>query len=92
MIKCAILLVVTLFLFTQTVEAKILPQAKGATVVKASGGTGIGIYPKLRGDRRALIVNFSNLRNASQVSYSLYYKTSVQDEGAMGDAMTAGAA
>lgn len=72
--------------FTKTADAKILPQAKktvqkSTTAVKVSG---IGVYPRLRADRRALIVNFTNLQNAKAVSYFLTYKTNVQDEGAMG--------
>lgn len=78
-----------LFLFfSKTVEAKLLPQARGSvqksTSVKNVGGTGISVYPKLRSDRRALIVNFANLQNVSAVSYALIYKTNTQDEGAIG--------
>lgn len=79
-----------IFLFTGSVEAKVLPQAK-STVQKTTPqknttatGTSINVSPKLRSDRRALIVSFSNLQNASAVSYSLTYGTSTQDEGAMG--------
>ena len=77
----------------KTVEAKVLPQykksvQKSTTSAKVSG---IGVYPRLRSDRRALIVNFTNLQNASAVSYFLTYKTGVQDEGAMG-ALTLGGA
>lgn len=63
-----------------------LPQARGVqkTTPKGVAGTGINVYPVLRGDRRALNVNFSNLQNATSVSYLLTYKTSIQDEGAMG--------
>lgn len=75
-------------LFNKNVEAKVLPQSlKGgskAAVTKSSGGTGIGVTPRLRGDRRALIVSFSNLQNAKSVSYSLTYNTSLQQEGAIG--------
>ena len=83
------LLLITLFfllLFTKDVDAKILPQAqKGQkAVTQSTGGTGIGVSPRLRGDRRALIVYFSNLQNASYVSYLLTYKTSTQNEGAGG--------
>lgn len=78
-----IFLVLPLFFFVQTAEAKILPQSKKAsTVIKQSSG--INVYPKLRGDRRALFITFTNLQNASAVSYFLTYKTSTQDEGAMG--------
>ncbi len=70
----------------KTVEAKVLPQAKKSVQKSTSAAkvSGIGVYPRLRADRRALIVNFTNLQNASAVSYFLTYKTNIQDEGAMG--------
>ena len=63
-----------------------LPQASKATKSLSVGRAAAGIYitPKLRRDRKALIVYFSGLQNATSVSYVLTYKTSVQDEGAMG--------
>lgn len=87
-VVASILLIV---LNIKTVEAKVLPQAKksvqkSTSAVKVSG---IGVYPRLRVDRRALIVNFTNLQNAGAVSYFLTYKTNIQDEGAMG-ALTLG--
>lgn len=85
----------SLFFFTKPVEAKVLPQAKGIqkSVVKNVTGTGISVFPQMRADRRALIVRFANLQNATSVSYLLTYKqslpssdgkTNIQDEGAMG--------
>lgn len=73
-------------IFTKSIEAKVLPQAKksGKTAVVKSSGSTIGVSPRMRGDRRALIVNFSNLQNASSVSYFLTYKQSGQQEGARG--------
>lgn len=88
--KFSILLIVifSLFILTKNAEAKVLPQAaksgKQTAVTKKSTGTGISVSPRLRGDRKALIVNFSNLQNATAVSYLLTYKTSTQEEGAMG--------
>lgn len=74
-----------LFIFPQTSQAKVLPQAAktGAktAVVKSAG---ISVSPKLRADRRAIIVNLSNLQNAKSVSYSLTYSTAIQQEGAIG--------
>jgi hypothetical protein len=67
-----------------TVEAKTLPQTKGASVSKAVASSGIGVYPRLRSDRRALNINFSNLGNAKQVAYMLTYNTQAQNEAAMG--------
>lgn len=75
------------FVFTPQIQAKVLPQAtKSNANPKAakSTGTTIGVYPKLRSDRKALVVNYSNLQNASSVSYLLRYKTNIQEEGAMG--------
>lgn len=87
-IQLILLLFLSLFFFSKTIEAKVLPQARNlqssGSVPKTAVVAGISVSPKLRGDRRALIVNFGNLQNASAVSYSLTYKTSTQDEGAMG--------
>lgn len=95
--RAFLLVVFTLFSLslTTSVEAKVLPQAKSGAVVKSTGrGSTISVYPKLRKDRKALNVNFSNLLNASKVSYLLIYKhsfegsdpykTNGQEEGAMG--------
>lgn len=85
----ALLTVSYFFLLTQSVEAKVLPQAQ-KSVVKAPAAksakatTGIGVSPKIRADRRALNVSFSNLQNATAVSYLLTYTTNSQQEGAMG--------
>lgn len=83
------LILITTFLFVTTAEAKVLPQAKtgkqkSVSTAKNVKASGIGIVPKLRSDRRALMVNFSSLQNAAAVSYLLTYKTSIQDEGVMG--------
>lgn len=88
MIKLVILLLLILsFTLTETTHAKLLPQAKSTTqktVTKKVQGSSIGVFPKLRKDKKALIVIFQNLQNASAVSYMLTYRTSVQEEGAMG--------
>lgn len=77
--------ILSTFIYVNTVEAKVLPQAsKASKSTSVAKTTGIGITPKLRADRRALIVYFSNLQNAKSVSYSLTYSTSIQEEGAMG--------
>lgn len=84
--KLLFLLLISPFFLSTMAEAKVLPQAK-VGVKKAIApvkSAGIGVSPRLRSDRRALLVNFSNLQNASAVSYLLTYKTSTQDEGAMG--------
>ncbi len=72
-------------IFSNNIEAKVLPQAKTSTktVIKTIS-TGINITPRLRTDRRALIVYFSSLQNAASVSYMLTYDTSIQQEGAGG--------
>ena len=75
------------FSLLQTAEAKLLPQAARSISKPATGlvtSSGINVTPRLRKDRRALVVYFSNLQNAASVSYSLTYNTSTQQEGAMG--------
>ena len=74
------------FIFSTNIEAKVLPQAAKATskTITKTVGTGINITPRLRTDRRALIVYFSSLQNATSVSYMLIYDTSIQQEGAGG--------
>lgn len=68
--------------------AKVLPQSIKKDVkinsIKTAPSANILISPHLRSDHRALNIYFANLQNASAVSYLLTYKTSVQDEGAIG--------
>lgn len=77
-----IIILFSVFLFAKTAEAKVLPQA--AKGVVTSTGTGINVTPRLRSNKRAVIVYFSNLQNAKSVSYALTYNTSDQQEGAIG--------
>lgn len=73
--------------YATDVKAKVLPQAAKAGVKSSLGkssGSTINVYPKLRSDRRALNVNFSNLQNAKSVSYMMVYQTNGQEEAAMG--------
>ena len=75
--------------FVNSIEAKTLPQSKQnsgkqTTSVKQSTGTGINVSPVVRKDKKALVVYFSNLQNAKEVSYVLTYATREQQEGAMG--------
>jgi hypothetical protein len=80
------ILLFSLIIFPVIAEAKVLPQAVKSTVKQAvkSTGTTIGVVPRLRADRRAVIVNFSNLQNTRSVSYMLVYKHDGQEEAAMG--------
>lgn len=90
-----LLLLFSVFFLVSPSEAKVLPQAKSlqgsGSTVKNVTVTGIGVFPRLRNDRRALIVNFTNLQNAAAVSYALTYETSSQNEGAMGSLSLGGA-
>lgn len=74
---------------------KILPRAKTGTS-KTSAGVGsgkIGVAARFRGDRLAIIVNFSNLTSAKIVNYTLSYATRGTTQGAGGsiDPKTTGA-
>lgn len=87
-------IVLILFVFNaysqEANAAKILPQSKLSkkAVSKKFVGTGVIVTPKLRSDRKALLVYFGNLQNAKSVSYMLIYKTSGQQEGAGGSINT----
>lgn len=83
-IKAIILTLLSLFFLTTVADAKVLPQAKKSSPSKVIKSAGISVSPRIRADRRALNVNFSNLQNASAVSYALTYNTGTQPEGAMG--------
>lgn len=86
-ISIALFILFSLFVIVENTQAKVLPQvAKSGskTTVKSSVGSGINVTPRLRSDKRAVIVYFSNLQNASSVSYTLTYNTSAQQEGAIG--------
>lgn len=73
--------------YTEDVQAgKVLPQAKSSkktTSLKTSSSS-ISVTPKLRADRKALLIYFGNLQNAANVSYMLIYQTGGQEEGAGG--------
>lgn len=63
--------------------AKILPRFKNAVrPVSSSGSPGVSV--KLRLDRQALLVYFSNLNKARSVSYTLSYQTNGREEGVAG--------
>lgn len=81
-----LLMLFSIFPIAKDAQAKILPQARGISQKSnfSTKGTGISVSPRLRGDRKALVVSFANLQNASAVSYALTYKTAIQEEGAIG--------
>lgn len=90
MLKLVILFITLILVLPKSVEAKVLPQsAKQGTKVVRTGST-ISVSAKMRPDRRALNVFFSNLQNAKSVSYMLTYRTSEQEEAAMGALNLAG--
>lgn len=68
--------------------AKVLPrfQSSGGKVgpKKASGGGGVYSSARLRGDRKAVNVSFSNLGAARDVTYILTYQTNGKEEGISG--------
>lgn len=90
-------IIFSFLLFLLTVQgvdaAKLLPQArKGITTTsqKVGASSALTVSPKLRGDRKALNVYFNNLQAARSVSYTLYYATNGQQEGAGGTISTSG--
>ena len=78
---------ISVFFVVSSVHAKVLPRFAGSAS-KSTGGkvvsSSVGINPRLRTDRKALNVYFSNLGKAKSVSYTLMYQTNGRDEGAGG--------
>lgn len=78
------------FSFAGNASAKrLLPQVKppnipGTSVATSSKTKGVNVSVKFRGDRRAIIVTFSNLSIASSVNYTLSYSTRRTTQGASG--------
>ena len=75
------------FVFTGSVEAKLLPRFKGSGNVgkrQATSYSGLIISPKIRSDRLALILNISNLQKVNSVTYTLMYQTNGEDQGISG--------
>lgn len=80
-----IILLVSIF-SQKSYALKVLPQSKTANkqVSFKPSSAAVSITPKLRRDRKAIIVYFGNLKNAESISYMLVYKTNGQEEGAGG--------
>ena len=73
------------FILLENVEARVLPRfnkSKGT-----AGGvvySGLTASARLRSDRKALLVSFSNLQKVKNVTYTLMYQTGGKDEGVSG--------
>lgn len=76
------------FLNVSLADAKLLPQAKGSSLTAktkmVNSNKSTSVFPKLRKDKKALIVSFGNLGFAKSVEYSLIYRTQDHEEGAGG--------
>lgn len=81
-----ITIAIFLMIFPFEAYAKVLPQSRGSkkAIAPRSVGQRIVVTPRLRNDRKALLVSFGNLQNATTISYMLVYKTNGQQEGAGG--------
>lgn len=86
--KKAILFLFFIIFFMQPeiVFAKVLPQAKGATkqTTVRPAGNNVTVSARLRRDKHALNIYFSNVQKATGVSYTLTYQTQDKQEGAGG--------
>lgn len=80
-----ILLILIKFLIISNVEASLLPRFRSlARTARRGSYSGILVSPRLRSDRKALIVNFANLKKVKNVTYTLIYQTNGRDEGVSG--------
>lgn len=74
------------FLFFFSVNSSVFAAAKKPAAKSTSKD--ISVSYALRRDKKALIVNFGNLKNAKSVLYTLIYTTNGRQEGAGGSVKT----
>ncbi len=85
--KIILLLVIGgVFFFTGDVEAKLLPRFTNInkSVRQRVVSSGLVVSPKLRSDRRAIVLTLSNLQKVKNVTYTLMYQTDGVDQGVGG--------
>lgn len=78
-----IFIIIALFIFTQS-QPVLAKKSLFKQTSPGTSGNSVIISPKLRSDRLALIVNFSNLLTAKSVSYSLTYNSQGVAQGIAG--------
>lgn len=86
------LLVILLLLYLVAVpfvEAKVLPRFKKQSFSRAAVSS-FTLSPRLRGDRKAIIIYFNNLSTVTGVTYTLIYQTDGKDEGVSGSVDSSG--
>ncbi|MBI4009205.1 hypothetical protein HY357_03160 [Candidatus Roizmanbacteria bacterium] len=85
--KRRISLLVLFFLFFvsfSSVEARLLPRYRSGGKKVTAASSGLIVSPRLRADRRAILIFFSNLNKSKSLSYTLIYQTNGKDEGVGG--------
>jgi hypothetical protein len=78
-----ILLIFGVF-FPSEIYGRLLPRFAQGGGGKRVAASGLVVGARLRGDRRALNVTFSNLPKVRNVTYTLMYQTNGKDEGVSG--------
>ncbi len=74
-----------ILLLHNTVDAKVLPRFAGnSNKISAPQSTFQYVSAKLRADRKALLVTFSNLQSLKSLDYTLTYNGSGADQGING--------
>lgn len=66
------------------VEAKVLPRFRIARKTGGAVAVGSVVSARLRSDRQALLVTFSNLQRVNNAAYTLMYQTNGVDQGVSG--------
>jgi len=72
------------FILTIKVEARILPRFRSKGTSRGAVYSGLIVSPRLRSDRKALLVTFNNLQKVKNATYTLMYQTDGKDEGVSG--------
>ena len=83
-IICCIYFLAYFAVLATQVNARILPRFQNKGAPKGTVYSGLIVSPRLRTDRRALLVTFNNLQKVKNTTYTLIYQTAGKDEGASG--------
>ncbi len=83
-ILVGIVIYLAIFILLAKVEARVLPRFKSKGTARVSVYSGLIVSPRLRADRKALLVTFNNLQKVKNATYTLIYQTDGKNEGVSG--------
>ena len=78
------------FLSVPLVDAKLLPRYQKKSSGRQTSTSSFYVSPRLRADRRAIIIYFGNLNQVNSATYNLFYQADGVDQGVSGSVDSSG--